>query len=328
MKILVTGGLGFIGSNFILKNLTERQDLEITNLDAMLYGSNENNLTNIEKNQNYKFVKGNITNSELMRDLISKHDVIINFAAESFVDRSISEAKPFLDSNVNGVFTILEILKNTKKKFLHISTDEVFGSLTNKSANENFRFDPSSPYSATKAAAELLINAYQKTYDCNCVITRCTNNFGPKQFPEKLIPKAIILANLNKKIPIYGTGENIRDWLFVDDHCDAITSVLEKGSIGKSYNISGNNEINNLTIVNKILSIMGKSTDLIEFVEDRPGHDFRYSMDSSLIRSELGWKPKVEFEKGLEKTIQWYSDNKEWWGKYFNIISENTPWKK
>ena len=328
MKILVTGGLGFIGSNFILKNLTERQDLEITNLDAMLYGSNENNLTNIEKNQNYKFVKGNITNSELMRDLISKHDVIINFAAESFVDRSISEAKPFLDSNVNGVFTILEILKNTKKKFLHISTDEVFGSLTNKSANENFRFDPSSPYSATKAAAELLINAYQKTYDCNCVITRCTNNFGPKQFPEKLIPKAIILANLNKKIPIYGTGKNIRDWLFVDDHCDAITSVLEKGSIGKSYNISGNNEINNLTIVNKILSIMGKSTDLIEFVEDRPGHDFRYSMDSSLIRSELGWKPKVEFEKGLEKTIQWYSDNKEWWGKYFNIISENTPWKK
>jgi len=328
VKILVTGGLGFIGSNFILKNLTERQDLEITNLDAMLYGSNENNLTNIEKNQNYKFVKGNITNSELMRDLISKHDVIINFAAESFVDRSISEAKPFLDSNVNGVFTILEILKNTKKKFLHISTDEVFGSLTNKSANENFRFDPSSPYSATKAAAELLINAYQKTYDCNCVITRCTNNFGPKQFPEKFIPKAIILANLNKKIPIYGTGKNIRDWLFVDDHCDAITSVLEKGSIGKSYNISGNNEINNLTIVNKILSIMGKSTDLIEFVEDRPGHDFRYSMDSSLIRSELGWKPKVEFEKGLEKTIQWYSDNKEWWGKYFNIISENTPWKK
>ena len=222
----------------------------------------------------------------------------------------------------------LENIKNSEKKFLHISTDEVYGSLTKESAKENFRFNPSSPYSATKAAAELLINAYQKTYDCNCMITRCTNNYGPNQFPEKFIPKSIILANLNKKIPIYGTGKNIRDWLFVDDHCDAISSVLEKGESGKSYNISGNNEIDNLTIVNKILSLMGKSTDLIEYVEDRPGHDFRYSMDSSLIRNEIGWKPKVEFEKGLEKTIQWYLDNKEWWQEYFNIILEDMPWKK
>lgn len=328
MKLLVTGGFGFIGSNFILKNLVEHQKWEITNLDAMLYGSNENNLTSIENNQNYKFVEGNISDYGLMKKLISEHDVIINFAAESFVDRSISEAKPFLDSNVNGVFTILEILKNTKKKFIHISTDEVYGSLTNESAKEDFRFNPSSPYSATKASAELLINAYYKTYDCNCIITRCTNNYGPRQFPEKFIPKSIILANLNKSIPIYGTGKNIRDWLFVDDHCDAITYVLEKGEIGKSYNISANNEIDNLTIVKKILSIMDKSTDLIEFVEDRPGHDFRYSMDSSLIRKEIGWMPKIEFKKGLEKTIQWYLENKKWWEKLSSIILDNTPWKK
>ncbi|RZD39587.1 MAG: dTDP-glucose 4,6-dehydratase [Thaumarchaeota archaeon] len=328
MKLLVTGGFGFIGSNFILKNLAEHQKWEITNLDAMLYGSNENNLTSIENNQNYKFVEGNISDYGLMKKLISEHDVIINFAAESFVDRSISDAKPFLDSNVNGVFTILEILKNTKKKFIHISTDEVYGSLTNESAKEDFRFNPSSPYSATKASAELLINAYYKTYDCNCIITRCTNNYGPRQFPEKFIPKSIILANLNKSIPIYGTGKNIRDWLFVDDHCDAITYVLEKGEIGKSYNISANNEIDNLTIVNEILSIMDKSTDLIEFVEDRPGHDFRYSMDSSLIRKEIGWMPKVEFKKGLEKTVQWYLENKEWWEKLSSIILDNTPWKK
>jgi dTDP-glucose 4,6-dehydratase len=328
VKLLVTGGLGFIGSNFIIKNLAKHQDWEITNLDAMFYGSNNKNLKRIENNQNYKFVKGNIVDNNLIKKLISENEIIINFAAESFVDRSILDAKPFLDSNVNGVFTILENIKNSEKKFLHISTDEVYGSLTKESAKENFRFNPSSPYSATKAAAELLINAYQKTYDCNCMITRCTNNYGPNQFPEKFIPKSIILANLNKKIPIYGTGKNIRDWLFVDDHCDAISSVLEKGESGKSYNISGNNEIDNLTIVNKILSLMGKSTDLIEYVEDRPGHDFRYSMDSSLIRNEIGWKPKVEFEKGLEKTIQWYLDNKEWWQEYFNIILEDMPWKK
>ena len=328
MKLLVTGGLGFIGSNFIIKNLAKHQDWEITNLDAMFYGSNNKNLKRIENNQNYKFVKGNIVDNNLIKKLISENEIIINFAAESFVDRSILDAKPFLDSNVNGVFTILENIKNSEKKFLHISTDEVYGSLTKESAKENFRFNPSSPYSATKAAAELLINAYQKTYDCNCMITRCTNNYGPNQFPEKFIPKSIILANLNKKIPIYGTGKNIRDWLFVDDHCDAISSVLEKGESGKSYNISGNNEIDNLTIVNKILSLMGKSTDLIEYVEDRPEHDFRYSMDSSLIRNEIGWKPKVEFEKGLEKTIQWYLDNKEWWQEYFNIILEDMPWKK
>ena len=328
MKILVTGGFGFIGSNFILKNLTEHQDWKITNLDAMLYGSNESNLTSIKNNQNYKFVEGNISDYGLMKKLISEHDVIINFAAESFVDRSISEAKPFLDSNVNGVFTILEILKNSKKKFLHISTDEVYGSLTDESAKEDFRFNPSSPYSATKASAELLINAYQKTYDCNCIITRCTNNYGPRQFPEKLIPKTILLAENNKKIPVYGTGKNLRDWLYVDDHCEAILLVLQHGKSGQSYNISSDNEIDNLTIINKILSIMGKSDDLIEFVEDRPGHDFRYSMNSDKLRNELSWKPKTNFDVGLENTIEWYISNPQWWKDLSENIFEHTPWKK
>ena len=327
MRLLVTGGLGFIGSNFILKNLKEHPDWEITNIDAMLYGSNLESLKNIENNKNYKFVKGNISDKDLMKNLISEHDVIINFAAESFVDRSISYAKPFLESNVNGVFNMLELIKTTDTKFIHVSTDEVYGSLSEGSAKEETRFNPSSPYSATKASAELLINAYYQTYDCNCIVTRCTNNYGPRQFPEKFIPKTIILAHLNKNIPVYGTGKNIRDWLFVEDHCEGITNVLEKGIKGKSYNMSANNEIDNLTIVNKILEIMNKPKDLIEFVEDRPGHDFRYSMDSSFIR-ELGWAPRIKFDEGLERTIHWYIQNKEWWEKISDVILDSTPWKK
>ena len=328
MKALITGGLGFIGSNFILQLLEKNQNIQITNVDGEFYGSNSQNLVKIKNNLQYKYVKGNINDIKLMKNLIKNNDVIINFAAESFVDRSISNAIPFLESNVNGVFTILELIKKNRKRFVHISTDEVYGSLKKGSAVEGTRFNPSSPYSATKAAAELLINSYAKTYDSDCLITRCTNNYGPRQFAEKLIPKTIMLAYYEKEIPIYGTGKNIRDWLYVEDHCLAIEKILYHGKKGESYNISGNNEIGNLTIVNKILSLMGKSTDLIEYVEDRPGHDFRYSMDSSLIRNEIGWKPKVEFEKGLEKTIQWYLDNKEWWQEYFNIILEDMPWKK
>ena len=226
MKLLVTGGLGFIGSNFITEILKNNSDLEITNIDAELHGSNKMNLSNLENNQKYKFVKGNITDKKIMEKLISQNEIIINFAAESFVDRSISDAKPFLDSNVNGVFTILEIIKKLKKKLIHISTDEVFGSLKNESADEEYKFNPSSPYSATKASAELLINSYRLTYDCDCIITRCTNNYGPKQFHEKLIPKVIHLASQNKKIPVYGNGKNIRDWIYVKDHCKAIFEIL------------------------------------------------------------------------------------------------------
>tara|TARA_B110000438_G_scaffold248772_2_gene251706 strand:- start:310 stop:1317 length:1008 start_codon:yes stop_codon:yes gene_type:complete len=327
MKLLVTGGLGFIGSNFILQVLKNNSNIEITNLDASLYGSNKMNLSEIENNDKYKFVGGNITDKALMEKLILQNDTIINFAAESFVDRSISEAKPFLDSNVIGVFTILEILKKNKKKLIHISTDEVFGSLKNETANEKFKFNPSSPYSATKASSELLINSYNLTYDCDCVITRCTNNYGPRQYPEKLIPKVILLAQNNKKIPIYGNGKNIRDWIFVNDHCNAIFEVLEKGESGESYNISSKYELDNITIVETILEIMGKSLDLIEFVEDRPGHDFRYSLDSSKISKEIGWKNKTSFEEGIKKTIKWYQENQKLYSNISDSALENTPWK-
>ena len=328
MKLLITGGLGFIGSNFILGILKNNPNLEIINLDAGFFGSNPQNLKNLENNSNYQFVKGNINDHNLMEKLIEKSDAIINFAAESFVDRSISNAKPFLDSNVIGVFTILEIIKKLSKRFIHISTDEVFGSLNEGTANELSRYNPSSPYAATKASAEMLVNSYHITYDCDVVITRCTNNYGPRQFPEKLIPKVILLANKNKKIPVYGNGKNLRDWLYVDDHCDAILSILEKGKSGKSYNISSNNEVDNLTIIEKILKIMGKSNDLIEFVEDRPGHDYRYSLNSQKLQTELGWKPKVNFDDGLKNTIEWYLSNLKWSKNLSEKIFESTPWKK
>ena len=327
MKLLVTGGLGFIGSNFILNTLKNNSDFNIVNIDAELYGSNHDNLTNVYKSKNYEFVKGNITDYNLMNKLISECDAVVNFAAESHVDRSISNARPFMDSNIMGVFMILEAIKNQKKKLIHISTDEVFGSLESKSANEEFRLNPSSPYAASKAAAELLINSYIVTYGCDILVTRCTNNYGPRQFPEKLIPKTILLANENKKIPIYGTGKNIRDWIFVDDHCDAIIKVLLDGKSGESYNISASNEVDNVTIVKKILTLMNKSTNIIEFVEDRPGHDFRYSMNSSKIRKNLNWAPKIDFERGIEKTINWYLENKNWWKNLDKKILDQTPWK-
>ena len=326
MKLLVTGGLGFIGSNFILK-LLENPNIEITNVDAELYGSDHRNLSKIKNSNKYNFVKGNISNKKFMEEQIEKCDCVVNFAAESHVDRSINDANPFLVSNIRGTFTILDIITKQKKRMVQISTDEVFGSLTQGTANENSKFNPSSPYAATKAAAELLINSYSITYDTDVIITRCTNNFGPRQFVEKLIPKTIILANQNLKIPIYGKGNNIRDWIFVDDHCEGVEEVLFNGKSGESYNISANNEIDNITIVKKILEIMDKPNDLIEFVEDRPGHDFRYSMDSKKISDELEWKIKTTFEEGLEKTIQWYLDNPEILNDVSPAVLNSTPWK-
>ncbi len=327
MKLLVTGGLGFIGSNFIQKLLNENNDVKILNVDAQLDGSNLNNLKNLKNSHNYEFVKGNITNKKFMEEQIKKCDAVVNFAAESFVDRSISDANPFLVSNIRGAFTILDIITKQKKRMIQISTDEVFGSLSEGTAIETSKFNPSSPYAATKAAAELIINSFSITYNSDVIITRCTNNYGPRQFAEKLIPKTIILANQNQKIPIYGNGKNIRDWIYVDDHCDAVSSVLLKGKQGESYNISANNEIDNITIVKKILKIMDKSEDLIEFVEDRPGHDFRYSMDSKKINNELEWKTKLNFDEGLEKTIQWYFDNPEIINNLSNTVLDSTPWK-
>jgi len=322
MKILVTGGLGFIGSNFVRYKADNKAEIVI--IDALKYGSNENNL----KDSDYKFVKGDICDYELMTEPVKKADVIVNFAAETHVDRSISNPYAFIESNVIGTYTLLEAIRkaNPEAKFVHVSTDEVYGDIENGSFKENGMLRPSSPYSASKASADMFVLAYVRTYDLNAVITRCTNNYGAYQFPEKLIPKAIIRAKLNMKIPVYGTGKNVRDWIYVEDHCEAIRLVLAKGEKGEIYNISSGEERTNLEVVSEILRIIGKP-DLIEFVEDRPGHDIRYSLDSSKIR-ELGWKPGHKFEEGLKETIEWYLKNEEWWKPLTNEkILHPTPWK-
>lgn len=327
MKILVTGGLGFIGSNFITMLLTQNKNFEIVNVDAELAGSNHDNLSEISHLSNYEFIKGNITNRNLMENIIDDCDAVVNFAAESFVDRSIYDANPFLVSNIRGAYTILDICTKLETRMIQISTDEVFGSLSSETANENSKFNPSNPYAATKASAELLVNSYIITHDSDVLITRCTNNYGPKQFSEKLIPKTIVLAYHDKKIPIYGKGTNIRDWIHVEDHCAAVLSTLLNGKKGQSYNISSNNEIDNLTIVKKILKIMGKSEDLIQFVEDRPGHDLRYSLDSTKISNDLDWNAKLSFDEGLKKTIDWYLNNHKLIENISSITSNPTPWK-
>ncbi len=330
MKILVTGGLGFIGSNFIRYLLNNYSDIEIINLDSMSIGSNINNLKDIEEDERYNFIKGSITDYELIVDLINKSDVIVNFAAETHVDRSISNPKPFIESNVYGVFTILEAIRKHRPgiKLIHISTDEVYGEIIEGKFNEESRLKPSNPYSATKASADMLAVAYHRTYKLNIMITRASNNFGPYQFPEKLIPKTIIRAMHRMKIPVYGTGKNVRDWLYVVDNCRAIEYVMTKGYPGEIYNISAGNEVENIALVKKILRIMGLDDDFIEFVEDRPGHDLRYSIDSSKIREELGWRPKYTLDEALKETVEWYVSNKWWWEP---LISEKvlhpTPWK-
>ena len=328
MKLLVTGGLGFIGSNFIIHVLKNYNDFEIINLDAEIDGSNHDNLKDIEKSQRYRFVKGNITNKKLLDEIIPDVDCILNFAAESHVDRSITDPNPFLISNFRGVFTILEAIKGKGKKFIQISTDEVFGTIKQGSATELTRFNPSSPYAATKAAAELLINSYVVTYGIDAIITRCTNNYGPRQFFEKLIPKTISLATNDKSIPIYGNGKSVRDWIFVEDHCKAIMLVLKNGRSGETYNISASNEIDNLQVVSRILKILAKSEKLMKFVESRPGEDTRYSLDSTKIQKELGWKLEVSFEEGIKKTIEWYQANKEWGADTEDEIFNENPWGK
>ena len=309
MNILVTGGLGFIGSNFIIYIQENHPNIKITNIDAKLEGSNQANLRHIKK-ENYRFVYGNIMNQKLMDKLIAGSDAVFNFAAESHVDRSITNPKSFINSNIIGTYTILESIRRFKKRLIQISTDEVFGSLKTGSAIEEHILNPSSPYSSSKASAELLVRSYVTTYGIDAIITRCTNNYGPRQAEEKLIPKVITLADKNKEIPVYGTGKNIRDWIFVKDHCDAVFRVFEKGKWGESYNIAGNNELDNNTIVKKILKIMGKPLSLINYVKDRPGHDFRYSLDSTKIQKRLSWRPEYRIEEGLEETISWYLGNK------------------
>jgi len=329
MKVIVTGGLGFIGSNFIRHLLNKYPDIEVVNVDAMKYGSNPSNLKDIEEEDRYHFVKGDIADYELVANLVKDADIIVNFAAESHVDRSIANPYSFVHSNVLGIFTILEAVRkgNPDARLVHISTDEVYGDILQGSFREDDSLRPSSPYSASKAAADMFVLAYARTYGIHAVITRCTNNYGPYQFPEKLIPKTIIRASMNLKIPIYGTGRNVRDWIYVLDHCEAIDLIMKEGERGEIYNISSGEEKTNLEVVRTVLDIMGRDESLIEFVEDRPGHDLRYSLDSSKMR-ELGWKPKHSFKEGIRKTVEWYMQNEWWWKPLADEkILHSTPWK-
>jgi dTDP-glucose 4,6-dehydratase len=330
VKLLVTGGLGFIGSNFIRYVLSKHREVEVVNLDKMGIGSNPKNLEDLEGDERYRFVKGDLLDFDLVSRLVREVDAVVNFAAETHVDRSIANPRAFLESNTVGTFNLLEAarLNNPRLRIVHVSTDEVYSDILVGSYKEEDRLKPSSPYAASKAAADMFCLAYHRTYGLDVVVTRCTNNFGPYQFPEKLIPKTIIRASLGMKVPIYGTGRNVRDWIYVLDHCEALDLVLERGRSGEIYNISSGNELDNLTLVKKILRIMGKDEGLIEFVEDRPGHDVRYSLDSSKIRRELGWRPRRSLEEALKETVEWYLKNEWWWRPLADErVLHPTPWK-
>jgi dTDP-glucose 4,6-dehydratase len=330
VKLLVTGGLGFIGSNFIRYVLSKHREVEVVNLDKMGIGSNPKNLEDLEGDERYRFVKGDLLDFDLVSRLVREVDAVVNFAAETHVDRSIANPRAFLESNTVGTFNLLEAarLNNPRLRIVHVSTDEVYSDILVGSYKEEDRLKPSSPYAASKAAADMFCLAYHRTYGLDVVVTRCTNNFGPYQFPEKLVPKTIIRASLGMKVPIYGTGRNVRDWIYVLDHCEALDLVLERGRSGEIYNISSGNELDNLTLVKKILRIMGKDEGLIEFVEDRPGHDVRYSLDSSKIRRELGWRPRRSLEEALKETVEWYLKNEWWWRPLADErVLHPTPWK-
>jgi dTDP-glucose 4,6-dehydratase len=315
MKLLVTGGAGFIGSNFIRYIWQEHPDWEITNLDKLTYAGNLENLKEIQDQPGYHFVQGDIANRKLVDQLLNQgFDVIMNFAAESHVDRSILDASPFIETNVKGTQVLLEGAKKYGiQRFIHVSTDEVYGSIDSGCFTEESTLSPNSPYSASKAAADLLCRAYFKTHRVPLIITRCTNNFGPYQFPEKLIPLAITNALEDKPIPVYGDGLNIRDWIFVVDHCRALDVVIQKGQPGGIYNIGGGNEKTNLELIRKLLELLDKPQSLIQFVTDRPAHDRRYALDCTKIATELGWKPAYSFEKALSATVDWYLKNESWW---------------
>ena len=340
-KYLITGGCGFIGANFIHFLLENKLSSQIVNLDKMTYAGNKDNLLSIEHDDNYHFIQGDICNQSTVRNILDKYnpDILVHFAAESHVDRSIDGPVEFVNTNIVGTMNLLnessqwlKRLVDKKKnsfRFIHISTDEVYGSLGMEGKFlESTPYNPSSPYSASKAGSDHLVRSWFRTFDFPAVITNCSNNYGPYQFPEKLIPLMIINSLTGKSLPVYGTGMNVRDWLYVRDHCEAIQTVVDKGELGATYNIGGNNEITNIQIVKNICSILDSETPLengksyreqIIFVDDRPGHDFRYAIDASKIETELGWKPKESFETGIKKTILWYLDNQFWWGKIKKI---------
>lgn len=332
MKLLVTGGAGFIGSNFILYYLKNHPDASIVNLDKLTYAGNLKNLESVKSNRNYKFIHGDICDAKIVEEAMQGVDVVVHFAAESHVDRSIIEPGDFVKTNVLGTQILLAAaLKEGVKRFHHVSTDEVYGSLNldeKNIFNERTRYNPRSPYSASKASSDHLVNAYYFTYNLPITISNCSNNFGPYQFPEKLIPLAITNLLEGKKVPVYGDGLYVRDWLYVEDHCRAIDLILQKGRVGETYCIGGLTEdINNLEVIKKILKFLGKNESEIEFIKDRPGHDRRYALDWSKIKNELGWEPLHTFEDWLEKTVDWYKENAKWWqdvksGEYKNYYKK------
>ena len=313
-KILVTGGYGFIGSNFARYMLKAYPEYHLINFDKLTYAGNRDNLADIERNPRYTFVKGDIADIEEVRGVMAGVDEVVHFAAESHVDRSIESPAIFIETNVTGTSNLLECAMSAGvKKFVHVSTDEVYGSLPEGGYfTEQTPLSPNSPYSASKAGSDLLVRAYYKTYKFPGVITRCSNNYGPYQFPEKLIPLMISNALEDKPLPVYGDGMNVRDWLYVEDHCRAIDAVLHKGKAGEVYNIGGSNEWHNIDLVKLLLKDLGKPESLIKFVKDRLGHDRRYAIDSSKIQKELGWSPRTTFEDGIKKTIAWYRNNSTW----------------
>ncbi|HDR4421581.1 TPA: dTDP-glucose 4,6-dehydratase [Bacillus cereus] len=322
MKILVTGGAGFIGSNFVNYMVKKYPAYNVVNLDALTYAGNLENLKAIEDAPNYKFVKGDIADRQFINQLFAEEsfDYVLNFAAESHVDRSITNPDVFIQTNIQGTQILLDAAKNAKiKKYLQVSTDEVYGTLGETGYfTEETPLASNSPYSSSKAGADLLVRAYHETFGLPVNITRCSNNYGPFHFPEKLIPLIIINALNNKQLPVYGDGLNVRDWLHVEDHCQAIDLVLHNGKNGEVYNVGGNNERTNIEIVKTILKALDKPESLIQYVTDRPGHDRRYAIDATKLREELGWSPKYNFDTGIEQTINWYLENQDWWN---NIIS-------
>lgn len=314
-RILVTGGSGFIGSNFIRHMLGKYKEYRIINFDKLTYAGNPDNLRDIEKNPNYSFVKGDICDRAAVEKVMKNVDLVVHFAAESHVDRSIEDASDFITTNVIGTFTILDsALHNRIKKFVHISTDEVYGSRIEGSFKETDILTPSSPYSSSKASSDLIAQSYHITHGLPVIITRCTNNFGPCQYPEKLIPRFVTNLIENKKVPVYGTGKNVRDWIYVLDHCKAVDFLLHNGKTGEIYNIGGGSERTNLEITKKIIDILGKDDSMIEYVNDRAGHDFRYSLDCSKLKA-LGWAPEHDFDGALTDTVNWYVKNRWWWEK-------------
>ena len=327
MKLLVTGGAGFIGSCFV-RRLIEQADDEVSVLDALTYAGNLENLADLEDNPRYRFTKGSICDAGAVEEALGDAEAIVNFAAETHVDRSISDAGVFVSTNVEGPRVLMDAAVARGLRYLQVSTDEVYGSLGPEGLfHETDPLVPSSPYAASKAAADLLVHAYVTTHGLDAVITRCGNNYGPRQFPEKLIPLFITNALEDKSLPLYGDGLNVRDWIHVEDHCSGIHAVLERGERGRAYNITATSEVANREICDRILSLLGKPDSLVTYVTDRPGHDRRYALDGSRIRSELGWTPEISLADGLQSTIDWYRDNPVWWeriksGEYQQFYEE------